>query len=67
MGRKGDFKERVKSGPGRKTKKQGAPSFAPEVGVKTGIEKKLSSNQKKRLKKRNAKREERAARSLSRR
>jgi len=34
MGRKGDFKERVKSGPGRKARKQGEPSFAPELKVK---------------------------------
>ena len=57
MGRKGDFKERVKSGPGRKTKKQGAPTFAPEMSLKSGIEKKLSSRQKARMKKREAKKE----------
>ena len=53
MGRKGDYKEKVKSGPGRKTKKQGAP----EINLKTGrdVEKKLSSRQKKRLKKREEK------------
>ena len=55
MGRKGDFKERPKKGPGRKAKKQGDPNFAPELRV----EKKLSSNQKKRLKKREEKRAER--------
>ena len=65
MGRKGDFKERVKSGPGRKTKKQGDPTFAPEVVRKTGIDKKMSSRQKKRLKnalaKEQARKEEKAA------
>jgi len=60
MGRKGDFKERVKSGPGRKTKKQGAPTFAPEMSLKSGIEKKLSSRQKARMKKREAKKEEKS-------
>jgi len=57
MGRKTDYKEKVKSGPGRKTKKQGNPTFAPAIATKsaTGIEKKLSSRQKKRLKKREEK------------
>jgi len=61
MGRKGDFKERIKSGPGRKARKQGEPTFAPELKVKSGIEKKLSSHQKKRLKKALAKQQEKAA------
>lgn len=61
MGRKGDFREKPKSGPGRKTKKQGAPSFAPELSVKSGIEKKLSSRQKKRLKKREEKKSQKPA------
>ena len=57
MGRKTDYKEKVKSGPGKKTKKQGNPTFAPAIGAKsvTGVEKKLSSRQKKRLKKREEK------------
>ena len=57
MGRKTDYKEKVKSGPGRKTKKQGNPTFAPAIGAKSvaGVEKKLSSRQKKRLKKREEK------------
>ena len=57
MGRKTDYTEKVKSGPGRKTKKQGNPTFAPAIAAKsaTGIEKKLSSRQKKRLKKREEK------------
>ena len=57
MGRKTDYKEKVKSGPGKKTKKQGNPTFSPAISAKsaTGIEKKLSSRQKKRLKKREEK------------
>ena len=57
MGRKTDYTEKVKSGPGRKTKKQGNPTFAPAIVAKsaTGTEKKLSSRQKKRLKKREEK------------
>ena len=58
MGRKGDFSskagsEKVKSGPGRKTKKQKPPSFPQERQLKEqDPEKKLSSRQKARAKKR---------------
>ena len=58
MGRKGDFSskagsEKVKSGPGRKTKKQKPPSFPQEKQLKEqDPEKKLSSRQKARAKKR---------------
>ena len=56
MGRKGNYKERVKSGPGRKTKKQGEPTFSAELALKAADpNKKLSSRQKKRLKKRELK------------
>ena len=58
MGRKGDYKERPKSGPGRKAKKQGAPTFSKELGLSKDTNKKLSSRQKKRLKKREQKKEE---------
>ena len=58
MGRKGDYKERPKSGPGRKAKKQGAPTFSKELGLSADTNKKLSSRQKKRLKKREQKKEE---------
>jgi hypothetical protein len=34
MGRKTDFKEKVKKGPGKKTKKQKAPSFPGQLAVK---------------------------------
>jgi len=51
MGRKGDYTEKVKSGPGRKAKKQKPPTFANEHLLKSGEEKKLSSRQKKRAKK----------------
>jgi len=56
MGRKGDYTEKVKSGPGRKAKKQKPPTFANEHLLKSGEEKKLSSRQKKRAKKREEKR-----------
>ena len=60
MGRKGNYKERVKSGPGRKTKKQGEPTFSAELALKAvDPNKKLSSRQKKRLKKRELKKEDR--------
>ena len=60
MGRKGNYKERVKSGPGRKTKKQGEPTFSAELALKAADpNKKLSSRQKKRLKKRELKKEDR--------
>jgi len=58
MGRKGDFSskagsEKVKSGPGRKTKKQKPPSFPQEKQLKEqDPEKKLGSRQKARAKKR---------------
>ena len=54
MGRKGNFVERVKKGPGRKTKKQPAPKFE-EI---TNTDKDLSSRQKKRQKKRELKKAE---------
>ena len=61
MGRKTDYKERAKPGPGRKTKKQGEPTFAAELALKASADpnKKLSSRQKKRLKKREQKKEDR--------
>ena len=61
MGRKTDYKERTKPGPGRKTKKQGEPTFAAELALKANTDpnKKLSSHQKKRLKKRELKKEDR--------
>ena len=61
MGRKGDFAEKVKKGPGRKTKKQGDPSLQivekrsnkiPYSGGANNESKKLSSHQKQRAKKR---------------
>ena len=59
MGRKGDFSsktsEKVKSGPGRKTKKQKPPSFPGEKQLKEqerDPEKKPGSRQKARAKKR---------------
>jgi len=56
MGRKGNFKEREKKGPGRKTKKQKPPAAPfPQLKAADGIEKKLGSRQKKRLKKREEK------------
>ena len=54
MGRKGNFVEKVKKGPGRKVKKQAPPQF--EKLDKP--EKTLSSRQKKRQKKRELKKEE---------
>jgi len=61
MGRKTDYKERIKPGPGRKTKKQGEPTFSAELSLKAAVDpnKKLSSRQKKRLKKRELKKEDR--------
>ena len=60
MGRKTDYKERPKPGPGRKTKKQGEPTFSAELSLKAADpNKKLSSHQKKRLKKREQKKEDR--------
>jgi len=58
MGRKGDYKEKPKPGPGRKSKKQGEPTFSKELGLKAESNKKLSSRQKKRLKKRELKKED---------
>jgi len=54
MGRKGDFVEKVKSGPGKKAKKQKPPTFPGEQKLKNELrgDKKLSSRQKKRAKKR---------------
>lgn len=57
MGRKGDFStkssEKVKSGPGKKTKKQKPPTFPVEAKLKhDNSDKKLSSRQKARAKKR---------------
>ena len=56
MGRRGDFAEKPKKGPGRKAKKQQDPKFPGlvEPALENG-EKKLSSRQKKRLKKREEK------------
>ena len=34
MGRKTDFKEKVKKGPGKKTKKQKPPSFPGQLTIK---------------------------------
>jgi len=56
MGRKGDFAEKEKSGPGRKAKKQKPPTFPAELRLKEGTDgKKLSSRQKQRAKKRELK------------
>jgi len=61
MGRKGDFKEKVKKGPGRKAKKQKPPSLAlPKLKSTDGSEKKLGSRQKKRLKKREQKKQQKS-------
>ena len=49
MGRKGDFSEKVKKGPGRKARKQADIPFIPANASST---KKLTSNQKQRAKKR---------------
>ena len=60
MGRKVEFQEKVKQGPGKKSKKQGAPSI-PNL-PKSNIDKsKLSSHQKKRLKNRVQKTENKKA------
>jgi len=60
MGRKVEFKDKEKKGPGKKTKKQSEPVFLKE-SFKPDLNKdrELSSNQKKRLKKREAKKTER--------
>jgi len=60
MGRKGDFVDRVKAGPGKKAKKQKPPTFPDELKLKKEMEegKKLSSRQKKRAKKRQEKKTE---------
>ena len=55
MGRRGDFAEKPKKGPGRKAKKQPAPKFPGLVEPSENGEKKLSSRQKKRFKKREEK------------
>jgi len=61
MGRKGDFAERVKPGPGKKAKKQKPPTFPDELKLKTEqSDKKLSSRQKKRAKKREEKKADKA-------
>eukprot|EP00095_Tigriopus_kingsejongensis_P007938 snap_masked-scaffold169_size292178-processed-gene-1.8 protein:Tk07938 transcript:snap_masked-scaffold169_size292178-processed-gene-1.8-mRNA-1 annotation:"ribosomal rna methyltransferase nop2" len=55
MGRKGNFQERVKSGPGRKSKKQAPPTFAPEILGPTDEKvdnKSLTRRQKLRVRKR---------------
>jgi len=65
MGRKVEFQDKVKQGPGKKSKKQGAPSI-PNL-PKSNIDKnKLSSNQKKRLKNRVQKTENKKAEKRSR-
>ena len=58
MGRKGNFAERVKKGPGRKTKKQGDPAIQNASAKKplfsdtnAADPKKLSRHQKERAKK----------------
>lgn len=59
MGRKGEYKEREKKGPGKKAKKQKPPGLpAPKLEGVDGVVKKLSSRQKKRAKKRELKKEE---------
>jgi len=60
MGRKGDFVDRVKAGPGKKTKKQKPPTFPDELKLKKEREegKKLGSRAKKRAKKRQEKKTE---------
>jgi len=62
MGRKGDFAERVKPGPGKKAKKQKPPTFPDELKLKAeqSGDKKLSSRQKKRAKKREEKKADKA-------
>ena len=51
MGRRGDFAEKPKKGPGRKAKKQPPPNFSTLLKPTNEDSKKLSSRQKKRLKK----------------
>lgn len=59
MGRKGETKEMVKKGPGKKARKQKPPNLpAPTLEGVEGVVKKLSSRQKKRAKKRELKKEE---------
>lgn len=53
MGRKAEFSEKVKSGPGRKSKKQKDPVFPKHL--QSGITKKLSRKQKQRAAKRTKK------------
>lgn len=55
MGRKGEYNERVKSGPGRKAKKQKPPAFTDDLLLENKEKKTLSSRQKKRAKKREEK------------
>nr|XP_045584804.1 probable 28S rRNA (cytosine(4447)-C(5))-methyltransferase [Procambarus clarkii] len=52
MGRKGNFEEKVKKGPGRKAKKQQNPVFGFKLNELDGEEKKLSRRQKVRATKR---------------
>jgi len=59
MGRKVDFAEKPKKGPGKKVKKQGAPPTISNLKVKPDENTKLSSRQKKRLKNRVEKKNER--------
>ena len=61
MGRRGDFAEKPKKGPGRKAKKQPPPNFSTLLKPTNEDSKKLSSRQKKRLKKREEKKEEKKA------
>ena len=61
MGRRGDFAEKPKKGPGRKAKKQPPPNFSTLLKPASDDTKKLSSRQKKRLKKREEKKEEKKA------
>jgi len=65
MGRKGDFAERVKSGPGKKAKKQKPPTFKDELKLKSESgPKSLSSRQKKRAKKREEKKVEKSKKAV---
>jgi len=65
MGRKGDFAERVKSGPGKKAKKQKPPTFKDELKLKSESgAKSLSSRQKKRAKKREEKKVEKSKKAV---
>ena len=69
MGRKVDFAEKVKKGPGRKAKKQGPPRFEIVSNSTTkkfalpgsNVPKQLSSHQKKRAKNRALKKEAKKA------